>query len=152
ATEIRVPTLGESVTEATVGKWFKQEGDAIAVDEPIVELETDKVTIEVPAPAAGKLAEIAVKEGETVEVGALLGSIGEGAGGKAAKAQPARTDEPVAQAAGKAGAATTKEAAEKASRLAGQEPITERGGSDMPPAPSAAKLMAEKSIPAEQVS
>jgi 2-oxoglutarate dehydrogenase E2 component (dihydrolipoamide succinyltransferase) len=58
ATEIRVPTLGESVTEATIGKWFKKAGDAIAADEPLVELETDKVTIEVPATAAGTLAEI----------------------------------------------------------------------------------------------
>ena len=78
--EIRVPTLGESVTEATIGKWFKKPGDAVAVDEPIVELETDKVTIEVPAPAAGVLSDIAVKDGETVAVGALLGQIKEGAG------------------------------------------------------------------------
>ena len=77
--EIRVPTLGESVTEATIGKWFKQPGDAVAVDEPIVELETDKVTIEVPAPAAGVLAAVAAKDGETVAVGALLGEIKEGA-------------------------------------------------------------------------
>ncbi len=71
--EIRVPTLGESVTEATIGKWFKKPGDAVAVDEPLVELETDKVTIEVPAPAAGVLADIAAKDGDTVAVGALLG-------------------------------------------------------------------------------
>ena len=71
--DIRVPTLGESVTEATVGKWFKQPGDAVAVDEPLVELETDKVTLEVPAPAAGVLSEVAVKNGDTVAVGALLG-------------------------------------------------------------------------------
>jgi 2-oxoglutarate dehydrogenase E2 component (dihydrolipoamide succinyltransferase) len=83
ATELRVPTLGESVTEATIGRWFKKKGDAIAVDEPVVELETDKVTVEVPAPAAGVLDEISVKEGDTVEVGALLGMISEG-GGKAA--------------------------------------------------------------------
>jgi 2-oxoglutarate dehydrogenase E2 component (dihydrolipoamide succinyltransferase) len=82
-TEIRVPTLGESVTEATIGKWFKQAGDAVAVDEPLVELETDKVTIEVPSPAAGVLAEIAAKDGETVAVGALLGQIQEGAGAAA---------------------------------------------------------------------
>ena len=68
ATEIRVPTLGESVTEATVGQWFKKSGDAVAVDEPLVELETDKVTIEVPAPSAGVLSEIVVNEGDTVEV------------------------------------------------------------------------------------
>jgi 2-oxoglutarate dehydrogenase E2 component (dihydrolipoamide succinyltransferase) len=84
--EIRVPTLGESVTEATIGKWFKKPGDPVAADEPVVELETDKVTIEVPAPAAGVLAETAVKEGETVAVGALLGQITEGAG---APAKPA---------------------------------------------------------------
>jgi 2-oxoglutarate dehydrogenase E2 component (dihydrolipoamide succinyltransferase) len=78
--EIRVPALGESVTEATVGKWFKHAGDAVAADEPLVELETDKVTIEVPAPAAGVLADIAAKDGETVAVGALLGEIKEGAG------------------------------------------------------------------------
>ncbi|MDR6953880.1 2-oxoglutarate dehydrogenase E2 component (dihydrolipoamide succinyltransferase) [Ancylobacter sp. 3268] len=84
ATEIRVPTLGESVTEATIGKWFKKAGDAVAADEPIVELETDKVTIEVPAPAAGVLSEIVAKDGETVGVGALLGSIGAGSGAQAA--------------------------------------------------------------------
>ena len=89
-TEIRVPTLGESVTEATIGKWFKKAGDAVAVDEPLVELETDKVTIEVPAPAAGVLAEIAAKDGDTVAVGALLGQIKDGAGApKAAAAQAA---------------------------------------------------------------
>ena len=87
--EIRVPVLGESVTEATIGKWFKKPGDAVAVDEPLVELETDKVTIEGPAPAAGVLSGIAVKDGETVAVGALLGEIKEGAGAAPAKAQPA---------------------------------------------------------------
>src|SRR5262245_21225397 len=91
--EIRVPALGESVTEATIGKWFKQPGDAVAVDEPIVELETDKVTIEVPAPASGVLAEIAAKDGETVAVGARLGEIKEGAGAPS-KATPAPTGRP----------------------------------------------------------
>src|SRR3982751_5693239 len=90
-TEIRVPTLGESVTEATIGRWFKKAGDAVAVDEPLVELETDKVTIEVPAPSAGTLGEIVAKDGETVAVGALLGQIKEGAAGAAAKpAAPAK--------------------------------------------------------------
>ncbi len=90
AGEIIVPTLGESVTEATVAKWFKQPGDAVKADEPLVELETDKVTIEVNAPAAGVLKEHAAKQGATVEVGALLGSIEVGAsGGKAAAAAPA---------------------------------------------------------------
>lgn len=78
--EIRVPALGESLTEATIGQWFKKPGDAVAVDEPLVELETDKVTIEVPAPAAGVLADVTVKDGDTVAVGALLGQIKEGAG------------------------------------------------------------------------
>ncbi|WP_031195457.1 biotin/lipoyl-containing protein, partial [Mesorhizobium sp. LSHC420B00] len=99
ATEIRVPTLGESVTEATIGKWFKKVGDAIAADEPLVELETDKVTVEVPAAAAGTLSEIAVKEGETVGVGALLGTISAGAGAAAnAAAAPAAKPDAVSQA------------------------------------------------------
>src|SRR6476469_2168858 len=89
-TEIRVPTLGESVTEATIGHWFKKAGDEVKVDEPLVELETVKVTIEVPAPSAGVLSDIAVKDGETVAVGALLGQIKEGAGAAPpAKAAPA---------------------------------------------------------------
>ncbi len=79
ATEIRVPTLGESVSEATIAQWFKKPGEAVSQDEPLVELETDKVTVEVPAPAAGTLESIVVKEGDTVEVGALLGQIAEGA-------------------------------------------------------------------------
>jgi 2-oxoglutarate dehydrogenase E2 component (dihydrolipoamide succinyltransferase) len=83
-TDIRVPTLGESVTEATIGKWFKKPGDLVAVDEPLVELETDKVTIEVPAPAAGVLSDIAAKDGDTVAVGALLGQITDGVGAAAA--------------------------------------------------------------------
>lgn len=87
ATEIRVPTLGESVTEATIGRWFKKPGEAVKADEPLVELETDKVTLEVNAPAAGVLAEVAAKEGDTVEVGALLGSITEGEGAAAKPAE-----------------------------------------------------------------
>ncbi|WP_349359029.1 2-oxoglutarate dehydrogenase complex dihydrolipoyllysine-residue succinyltransferase [Stappia sp.] len=91
ATEIRVPTLGESVTEATIAQWFKKPGDAVTADEPIVELETDKVTVEVPAPASGTLSDILVKEGDTVEVGALLGQIADG-DAPAKKAAPAKTD------------------------------------------------------------
>src|ERR1044071_4499399 len=93
-TEIRVPTLGESVTEATIGRWFKKTGEAVAVDEPLVELETDKVTIEVPAPSAGVLGEIAAKDGDTVAVGALLGQIKEGAGAAPAKPPGAPTGRP----------------------------------------------------------
>jgi 2-oxoglutarate dehydrogenase E2 component (dihydrolipoamide succinyltransferase) len=95
-TEIRVPTLGESVTEATIGRWFKRAGDPVAVDEPLVELETDKVTIEVPAPSAGVLSEIVAKDGDTVAVGALLGQIKDGAGASAAKAAAAPTTKPAA--------------------------------------------------------
>ena len=94
ATEIIVPTLGESVTEATVAKWFKAKGDAVAVDEPILELETDKVTLEVNASTAGTLSEIAAKEGENVEVGALLGMIGEGGAAPAKKAEAAAQEAP----------------------------------------------------------
>jgi 2-oxoglutarate dehydrogenase E2 component (dihydrolipoamide succinyltransferase) len=123
ATEIRVPTLGESVTEATIGRWFKKPGEAVKADEPLVELETDKVTIEVPAPVAGVLAEQLVADGETVGVGALLGSIEAAAAGTAptaaAPAAPAPTAAP-ARPAAPAAAATA-----------------------MPPAPSAARLMAE---------
>jgi len=88
-TEIRVPTLGESVTEATVAKWFKQVGDAVALDEPLCELETDKVALEVNATAAGRLARIDVAEGTTVGVGAILGAIEEGAAGTVSAPKPA---------------------------------------------------------------
>ncbi|HJU31576.1 MAG TPA: biotin/lipoyl-containing protein, partial [Hyphomicrobiaceae bacterium] len=84
--QITVPALGESVTEATVGQWFKKPGDAVAADEPLVELETDKVTLEVPAPAAGVLADIQVPQGSTVAVGSVLGSINEGGGAAKASA------------------------------------------------------------------
>ena len=87
AIEIVVPTLGELVTEATVGKWFKKAGDAVKADEALAELETDKVTLEVNAPAAGVISEIVVKEGETVGVGAILGSIAEGQAAAAAAKQ-----------------------------------------------------------------
>ena len=90
ATEIRVPTLGESVTEATVATWFKKPGDAVAVDEMLCELETDKVTVEVPSPAAGTLGEIVAAEGETVGVDALLATLQEGAGAPAKTEAPAK--------------------------------------------------------------
>src|ERR1700757_4820182 len=91
-TEIRVPTLGESVTEATIGRWFKKAGEAVAVDEPLVELETDKVTIEVPAPSAGVLSEIAAKDGATGPRGAGACARCQGAAGRrAARAVGAKT-------------------------------------------------------------
>ncbi|RWA68339.1 2-oxoglutarate dehydrogenase complex dihydrolipoyllysine-residue succinyltransferase [Mesorhizobium sp.] len=145
ATEIRVPTLGESVTEATVGKWFKKVGDAIAADEPLVELETDKVTVEVPAAGAGTLAEITVKEGETVNVGALLGSIS--AGGAAA---PATKPQAVAQASSPDAASTVKQAAAETAKMAGDGGAIEPRS--MPPAPAAAKLIAEHNLAVDQLS
>jgi 2-oxoglutarate dehydrogenase E2 component (dihydrolipoamide succinyltransferase) len=89
ATEIRVPTLGESVSEATIGRWFKKPGDAVKADEPLVELETDKVTLEVNAPSAGMLGDILAKDGETVSPGAVLGSIVEGGAAAKSEAAPA---------------------------------------------------------------
>src|SRR6202163_1761598 len=139
-TEIRVPTLGESVTEATIGRWFKKAGDAVAVDEPLVELETDKVTIEVPAPSAGTLGEIVAKDGETVAVGALLGQINDGAAGAAARpaAAPAKAASPAAPPP-PAPAAAAPAAAAKAPPA------------DAPLAPSVRKISAESGIDAATV-
>ena len=94
STEIRVPTLGESITEATVAQWYKKPGEAVSADEPLCELETDKVTIEVPAPSAGVMGDVAVEDGATVEVGALLGEILEGTGASAIASSPSN-DAPV---------------------------------------------------------
>ena len=88
--QIKVPAMGESVTEATVSKWFKKQGDAVKRDEPLLELETDKVTVEVPAPADGAIESISVEEGATVQVGAVLGAITEGAKGTASAPAPAK--------------------------------------------------------------
>src|SRR5215211_1607355 len=98
ATDIRVPTLGESVTEATIGRWFKKPGEPVKADEPLVELETDKVTLEVNAPAAGVLGDIVVKDGATVGPGAVLGSIVEGDGAGAKPAAQASAGTPAAPA------------------------------------------------------
>jgi 2-oxoglutarate dehydrogenase E2 component (dihydrolipoamide succinyltransferase) len=124
-TEIRVPTLGESVSEATIGKWFKKPGEAVKKDEPILELETDKVTLEVNAPDSGVLSEIVAKDGETVGVGALLGQIAAG-GAAAAPAPKAETPEP----------APAPAAA----------PVSVANTTTMPPAPAAAKMMAETGV------
>jgi len=90
--DIKVPAMGESVTEATVARWFKQEGDAVARDEPLLELETDKVTVEVPAPADGAIEKIAAKAGDTVQVGATLGAIAEGVAGRHAPVTSSNPD------------------------------------------------------------
>jgi 2-oxoglutarate dehydrogenase E2 component (dihydrolipoamide succinyltransferase) len=121
ATEIRVPTLGESISEATVGKWFKQRGDSVKQDEPLVELETEKVTLEVNSPAAGVLSEISADSGATVAIGALLGSLSAGA---AAAKSASKSEAPAAKA---PAAAPAPSAA-------------------MPPAPSAAKLAVENGL------
>jgi len=128
-TDIRVPTLGESVTEATIGRWLKKTGDAVKVDEALAELETDKVTLEVPAPAAGVLAEITAKEGETVGVGALLGQILDGA---AAVTPAAKAEAP------KPAPAPTPTVATSAPQPA--------PAYAMPPSPAAAKIAADKGI------
>ena len=126
--EVRVPTLGESVTEATVATWFKKPGDAVALDEMLCELETDKVTVEVPAPAAGVLSEIVAAEGTTVGVNALLAQIAAGATAAAPATAPA--------------------AEPKVEPAPAAAPANER---DIEDAPSAKKLMAEKGLGADQV-
>jgi len=126
--DIRVPTLGESVTEATVGKWFKKPGDAVKADEPVVELETDKVTVEVPAPAAGVMGEIRVAQGATVAVGSVLGALE--TGGAAASAPAA-----------KPAASQTAPAAAKAATAP----------SEMPPAPAARKALTEAGLDSHEV-
>ncbi len=140
-TEIRVPTLGESVTEATIGRWFKKPGDVVRADETLAELETDKVTLEVNAPAAGVLAEIVAKEGETVQPGALLGQIAPGgAGVAAAPSAPAPAAKPAPAAPAAPAPAASAPAAPAAAPSAA-----------MPPSPAAAKIAAEKGIDVSQI-
>jgi len=139
--EIKVPVLGESITEATVGRWFKKPGEAVKADEPLVELETDKVTVEVPAPAAGVLADILVNQGSTVAIGALLGALREsGVGAAASPAPPAKapikTEPPKAAAPAKAPKAA---------------PATAPASSSSPPSPSARKILAEAGVEAADV-
>ena len=136
AIEITVPTLGESVADATVARWIKKTGDAVAADEPVVELETDKVTLEVPAPAAGTLGEILAAEGATVEVGASLAMLNEGAAPAAAPAvAPAATPADTAAPAAPAPAATA--AAPAAASAA---------ASDMPLSPAVRRLVEENGL------
>jgi 2-oxoglutarate dehydrogenase E2 component (dihydrolipoamide succinyltransferase) len=128
-TEIRVPTLGESVTEATIGQWFKAEGEAVKADEPVVELETDKVTLEVPSPVSGVLKEIRVRPGETVEVGAVLGLIEEGAAAADAGGGKSGTREAGAEAAGEgASADAAVESRKMGAKQAPEPPATEGKG------------------------
>ncbi len=150
-TEIRVPTLGESVSEATIGRWFKKAGDAVKADEPLCELETDKVTLEVNAPAAGVLAEIVAKDGETVEPGGLLGQISEGAVGDAKPSKAAKGEsskgEIKAVATPPADSAKSAPAASRAAAAGGGNGGAEiKGPKPMPPAPAAAKIAADRGI------
>jgi 2-oxoglutarate dehydrogenase E2 component (dihydrolipoamide succinyltransferase) len=157
ATEIRVPMLGESVTEATVGQWFKQAGDAVTADEPLVELETDKVTVEVPAPASGVLSEITVKVGDTVAVGSVLGAIAKGDG--KAKPAPAKAAAAAPQPAPQTAPAPVKPADPPQVQAAALErepsPREEVSGDgngnsagkvEMPPSPAARKHLAETGL------
>jgi 2-oxoglutarate dehydrogenase E2 component (dihydrolipoamide succinyltransferase) len=132
--DIKVPAMGESVTEATVSKWFKKEGDSVARDEPLLELETDKVTVEVPAPAAGAIESISVKAGATVQVGAILGAIAEGAAGKASATPAANPD------------AAKPAAKSEASKAAPAPAAPAAAKSDAPAMPSAQRIAAESGL------
>jgi 2-oxoglutarate dehydrogenase E2 component (dihydrolipoamide succinyltransferase) len=140
--DIRVPALGESVTEATIGQWFKKVGEAVSADEPVVELETDKVTIEVPAPSAGVLQAIAANPGDTVNVGALIGAIGEGAAAAPAAAPAAKAEAPKPEA---------KPEPQFKPEPAPPPPTGINGANGMHPSPSAAKLMTENNIAEDSV-
>ena len=148
--EIKVPALGESVIEATVAKWFKAAGDAIAVDEALVELETDKVTVEVNAPAAGALKSIAAAEGSDVEVGALLGVIEEGAAGTESAAEP-----PAPEPAPKPAPAPAPEPAKAAAPPPPPAPETSPAAATAPAAkplsPAVRKLVDDNSLDAAQI-
>jgi 2-oxoglutarate dehydrogenase E2 component (dihydrolipoamide succinyltransferase) len=135
ASEIKVPALGESVTEATVARWLKKPGDTVAMDDPLVELETDKVTLEVNAPAAGVLSEIVAPEGANVAVGAVLGRIGDGAAKPASPAKP----QPAAAVASSE-AKRPAPAAAAASAPAGNVAVLERSG------PAVRKLVEENQL------
>ncbi|EGO96079.1 MULTISPECIES: 2-oxoglutarate dehydrogenase complex dihydrolipoyllysine-residue succinyltransferase [Acidiphilium] len=139
STEIKVPTLGESVTTATVARWIRKVGETVAQDEPIVELETDKVTVEVNAPEAGTIEAIAADEGAEVEVGALLGTIGAGTGAAAApkKAEPAAEARP---------AANPQPGVNPPPPPSG--PVARTGHAPMP---AAQKMMTEQKVDAAQV-
>ncbi|RME64287.1 MAG: dihydrolipoyllysine-residue succinyltransferase, partial [Alphaproteobacteria bacterium] len=137
ATEIRIPSLGESVSEATIGKWFKAVGDAVSQDEPVAELETDKVAMEVNAPAAGVLSEILAKEGDTVEVGALIGTLDESKGG--------------AKAGAKADAQADAQAGTKAAAPRQEETTAAPAARDGAQSPAVRKLLAEHNLDAARI-
>ena len=141
--EIKVPTLGESIVEATVAQWFKSAGENVVADEPLVELETDKVTLEVPAPAGGRLSEVRAKSGENVEVGAILGVIEEGVAGK--PAAPVTTPTPTPEAA-PAPEAAPPEAAPPEAAPQPPAPAAAPPTPAMPLSPAVRKLVAEHGL------
>ncbi|MDO5614357.1 MAG: 2-oxoglutarate dehydrogenase complex dihydrolipoyllysine-residue succinyltransferase [Paracoccus sp. (in: a-proteobacteria)] len=147
--DVMVPTLGESVTEATVATWFKKVGDTVAVDEMLCELETDKVSVEVPSPVAGVLAEIIANEGDTVDAKARLAIVTEGAAGAAPAKQPSLTESERAESA--AAAKTRAEAKSAAVNSPGAGPEQVQARSDVEDAPSAKKAMAEQGISRDAV-
>ena len=148
ATEVKVPALGESVSEATIAKWYKKVGDTVAADEPIVELETDKVTVEVNSPVAGAIAELIVGEGDEVEVGALIAMISEGAEGTSAKEEaPAEAKAPAKEEA----APAPKEEAKPAAPAAASAPATQSANTDHPLAPAVRKLVEDNNLDASKI-
>src|SRR5215218_2978692 len=153
-TEIVVPTLGESVSSATVSRWLKQAGEAVAADEPLVELETDKVTVEVNAPSAGVIESIAADTGAEVSPGAVLGVIGTGAAG-AAKPAAGAGKAKAAAAAAPAPEPTPAPASAAPAQPRVEAPRAPSGPVAVPgapaPLPAAAKMMAEKGVTAEQI-
>ncbi|MET4734272.1 2-oxoglutarate dehydrogenase E2 component (dihydrolipoamide succinyltransferase) [Thalassospira sp. MBR-102] len=142
ATEVKVPTLGESVTEATIAKWYKKVGDAVAADEPIVELETDKVTVEVNAPVAGAIAELVAQEGDEVEVGALIAMIKEGAEGAA----PAKEEKAEAKEEPKKEEPKKEEAKPAAAPAASAPAASTSANADHPLPPAVRKLVEDKNL------
>jgi 2-oxoglutarate dehydrogenase E2 component (dihydrolipoamide succinyltransferase) len=151
AADIKVPTLGESVTTATIARWLKKAGDAVAADEPLVELETDKVTVEVNAPQGGTLGPLVAEDGAEVEVGALLGTIEDGATKAAAKPQPVKP-EPVMPTGVAPPRPTTGPVARPATPPADVAAHTAPPPDATPaPMPSAAKRMTEREVTAGQI-
>jgi 2-oxoglutarate dehydrogenase E2 component (dihydrolipoamide succinyltransferase) len=149
AVDIKVPTLGESVTEATVAKWFRKVGETVAADEPLVELETDKVTVEVPAPSAGTIAEIKAPAGTTVNVGALLGTIAPGAAPAKAAAKPAAAVAAAKPAPAPApAAAPAKEPGPAARKMMAESGVTPASGSGKDGRVTKADVMAAIASPA----
>ena len=146
--DIVVPTLGESISEATVGKWFKNPGDPVKMDEPLVELETDKVTVEVPSPGNGVLGDITVQQGDTVEIGAKLAALTEGGEAGPSPGNGSSMPQPAPQ---KAEAPPPQSAPAQPAPAAEPAQAAPAEDSQMPPSPAARKLAAEAGISIDQI-